>query len=82
LTGSWHFASCAYSAGLLEEVDSYIREQGFANRSEIIRQALRAHMSEGKKLEEIKGATTATLTIVNQKGARTGPDNNYSTRLQ
>ena len=57
---------------LLEKVDSYIREHGFANRSEIIRQALRAYISEGKRLGELEGRITATVTIIYQKGARTG----------
>jgi CopG family transcriptional regulator, nickel-responsive regulator len=57
---------------LLEKVDTYIKEQGYANRSEIIRQALRAYMSEAKRLEELKGNITATITIIYQKGHRTG----------
>ena len=57
---------------LLEKVDNYIKEQGYANRSEIVRQALRAYISEGKKLDELKGKVTATITIIYQKGARTG----------
>lgn len=57
---------------LLEKVDNYIKEQGFANRSEIIRQALRAYLSEGRKLGDLQGKITATITIVYQRGARTG----------
>jgi len=63
--------SLSIPKNLLEKVDSYIREQGFANRSEIIRQALRSYMSEGKRLEEIKGEITATITTIYQKGAIT-----------
>jgi len=37
--------SLSIPKNLLEKVDSYIQEQGFANRSEIIRQALRVYMS-------------------------------------
>ena len=48
------------------------REHGFANRSEIIRQALRAYISEGKRLGELKVRITATVTIIYQKVARTG----------
>ena len=64
--------SLSIPKNLLEKVDGYIREQGFANRSEIIRQALRAYISEGKRLSELKGKITATITIIYQKGARTG----------
>lgn len=64
--------SLSIPKNLLEKVDSYIREQGFANRSEIIRQALRAYISEGKRLGELKGKITATVTIIYQRGARTG----------
>ena len=57
---------------LLEKIDTYIKEQGYANRSEIVRQALRAYISEAKRLEELKGNITATITIIYQKGHRTG----------
>lgn len=56
---------------LLEKIDTYIKEQGYANRSEIVRQALRAYLSEAKRLEELKGNITATITIIYQKGAKT-----------
>ena len=56
---------------LLEKVDTYVKEQGYANRSEVVRQALRAYMSEAKRLEEVKGNITATITIIYQKGHRT-----------
>jgi CopG family nickel-responsive transcriptional regulator len=55
---------------LLEKVDQYIKDQGFANRSEIARQALRAYISEAKNLNERKGILTATITIIYQKGAK------------
>jgi len=64
--------SLSIPKSLLEKVDNYIREQGFANRSEIIRQALRAYISEGKRLGELQGKTTAIVTIIYQKGAKTG----------
>ena len=57
---------------LLEKVDNYIKEQGYANRSEIVRQALRTYISEAKKLDDLKGNITATITIIYQKGAKTG----------
>ena len=55
---------------LLEKVDHYIKEQGFANRSEIIRQALRAYMSESRRLSELQGRITAIITIVYQREAK------------
>jgi CopG family nickel-responsive transcriptional regulator len=64
--------SLSIPKNLLEKVDSYIREQGFANRSEIIRQALRAYMSESRRLSELQGKTTATITIIYQRDAKTG----------
>ena len=64
--------SLSIPKNLLEKVDSYRREQGFANRSEIIRQALRAYISEGKRLSELQGKITATVTIIYQRGARSG----------
>ena len=57
---------------LLEKVDNYIKEQGYANRSEIVRQALRTYISEAKKLDDLRGNITATITIIYQKGAKTG----------
>jgi CopG family transcriptional regulator, nickel-responsive regulator len=57
---------------LLEKIDTYIKEQGYANRSEVARQALRAYLSEAKRLEDLRGNITATITIIYQKGAKTG----------
>ncbi len=57
---------------LLEKIDNYIKEQGYANRSEVVRQALRAYLSEAKRLDELRGTVTATITIIYHKGARTG----------
>ncbi len=64
--------SLSIPKNLLEKVDNYIKEQGYANRSEIVRQALRAYVSEGKRLDELKGTVTATITLIYQKGAHTG----------
>jgi CopG family nickel-responsive transcriptional regulator len=55
---------------LLEKVDRYVREQGFANRSEIIRQALRAYLSESRRLSEFEGRITAIITIVYRREAK------------
>jgi CopG family nickel-responsive transcriptional regulator len=62
--------SLSIPKNLLEKVDHYIKEQGFANRSEIIRQALRAYMSESRKLGELQGRITAIITIVYLREAK------------
>jgi CopG family nickel-responsive transcriptional regulator len=62
--------SLSIPKNLLEKVDQYAKEQGFANRSEIIRQALRAYMSESKRLGELQGRITAIITIVYQRDAK------------
>jgi CopG family nickel-responsive transcriptional regulator len=65
-----NIVSLSIPKNLLEKVDHYIKEQGFANRSEIIRQALRAYMSESRKLGELQGRITAIITIVYQREAK------------
>jgi CopG family nickel-responsive transcriptional regulator len=62
--------SLSIPKNLLEKVDQYAKEQGFANRSEIIRQALRAYMSESKRLAELEGRITAIITIVYRREAK------------
>jgi len=64
--------SLSIPKNLLDKVDHYIKEQGFANRSEIIRQALRAYMSESRRLSELQGKITAIITIVYQQEAKRG----------
>jgi len=64
--------SLSIPKSLLEKVDHYIKEQGFANRSEIIRQALRAYMSESRKLSELQGRITAIITIAYRREAKRG----------
>ena len=56
--------SLSIPKSLLEKIDQYVKEQGFANRSEIIRQALRSYMSESRRLGELQGRITAIITIV------------------
>ena len=65
-----NIVSLSIPKNLLEKVDQYVKEQGFANRSEIIRQALRAYMSEGRSLSELQGRITAIITIVYQREAK------------
>ncbi len=57
---------------LLEEVDSSIKDRGFANRSEIVRQALRMFITEDKSLREIEGEIVVTITIIFERKARRG----------
>jgi CopG family nickel-responsive transcriptional regulator len=61
--------SLSIPKSLLKKVDQYVKEQGFANRSQIIRQALRAYISEGRSLSELQGRITAIITIVYQREA-------------
>ena len=55
---------------LLEKVDGSIKREGFANRSEIVRQALRAFMTEGDNLKDLEGELTATITIIYEREAK------------
>jgi CopG family nickel-responsive transcriptional regulator len=64
--------SVSVPENLLEHVENSIKEQGFANRSEIVRQALRAFIRESKSLREIEGQIAASITIIYERGARTG----------
>jgi CopG family nickel-responsive transcriptional regulator len=57
---------------LLERVENSIREQGFANRSEIIRQALRTFITETRSLRELEGEIAASITIIYERGANKG----------
>jgi CopG family nickel-responsive transcriptional regulator len=64
--------SLSLPKSLLDKVDEYIRQQGFANRSEVVRQALRFYMSESRRLEELQGRITATITLIYRREARRG----------
>jgi CopG family nickel-responsive transcriptional regulator len=57
---------------LLDRVETSIREEGFANRSEIVRQALRSYIMESRSLKELKGEITASITIIYERGATKG----------
>ena len=57
---------------LLEHVESSIKEQGFANRSEIMRQALRTFISESRNLRELTGEIAASITIIYEREATKG----------
>ena len=64
--------SLSLPKSLLDKVDKYIRQQGLANRSEVVRQALRFYMSESRRLEELQGRITATITLIYRREARRG----------
>ncbi|MEM2999634.1 MAG: ribbon-helix-helix protein, CopG family [Candidatus Bathyarchaeia archaeon] len=70
---------------LLDKVDEYIKQQGFANRSEVIRQALRAYMSESRSLDELQGRVTAIITLIYKREAKrnqiTDLQHNYSSTV-
>ena len=57
---------------LLERVETSIKAQGFANRSEIIRQALRTFITESRSLRELEGEIAASITIIYGRGASKG----------
>ena len=57
---------------LLERVENSIRKQGFANRSEIVRQALRAFIMESRSLRELEGEIAASITIIYEREATKG----------
>lgn len=67
---------------LLDKVDEYIKQQGFANRSEVVRQALRAYISESRSLDELQGRATAVITLIYKREAKrnqiTDLQHNYS----
>jgi CopG family nickel-responsive transcriptional regulator len=57
---------------LLERVETSIKEEGFANRSEIVRQALRTYIMESRKLKELDGEIAATITMIYERGITKG----------
>ena len=57
---------------LLERVESSIKEQGFANRSEIMRQAVRTFISESRSLRELTGEIAASITIIYERETTKG----------
>jgi CopG family nickel-responsive transcriptional regulator len=57
---------------LLTHVEASIKEQGFANRSEIVRQALRTFIMESRSLRELTGEIAASITIIYEREATKG----------
>jgi CopG family nickel-responsive transcriptional regulator len=64
--------SISIPESLLQKVDNHRREQGFANRSEVVRQALRDYISESRKLGELRGKITVTIAVIYQREAKRG----------
>jgi CopG family nickel-responsive transcriptional regulator len=52
---------------LLEELDAALGEEKSANRSEVLRQAVRSYLNEYKKLDELKGDIIATISVLYEK---------------
>ena len=57
---------------LLQRIETSIKEQGFANRSEIVRQALRLFIMESRSLKELEGEIAASITIIYEREATKG----------
>ena len=57
---------------LLQQVEMSIKEQGFANRSEIVRQALRSFIMESRSFRELTGEIAASITIIYEREAKKG----------
>ena len=57
---------------LLDHVEASIKEQGFANRSEIVRQALRTFILESRSLRELAGEIAASITIIYERESKKG----------
>ena len=57
---------------LLKKIETSIREQGFANRSEIVRQALRSFIIESRSLKELEGEIAASITITYERKTTKG----------
>lgn len=52
---------------LLEELDTVLGEDRSANRSEVVRQAVRMYLTQYNELGKIKGNIIATITILYDK---------------
>jgi len=52
---------------LLEDLDATLGEEKSANRSEVLRQAVRSYLNEYRKLDELKGEIIATISVLYEK---------------
>ncbi len=60
-------------SGLLKQFDKYIKEKGYANRSEAIRDLIRSNLVE-KEWKVGTGETVGTITIIYNHHKRELPD--------
>lgn len=51
---------------LLEKLDEFMREKGYASRSEAIRDAIRSMLSEYELSRFERGRVTATITVISE----------------
>ena len=59
--------SLSLSEELLKELDNVLGKDHCANRSEVIRQAVRNYLLEYNKLDNVKGNVIATITVLYAK---------------
>ena len=52
---------------LLEDLDATLGEEKSANRSEVLRQAVRSYLNEYRQLDELKGEIIATISVLYEK---------------
>ena len=52
---------------LLEQLDTILGEDRGANRSEVVRQAVRMYLTQYNELDKIKGNVIATITVLYEK---------------
>ena len=59
--------SVSLPTDLLEELDAALGEEKAANRSEVLRQALRGYLTQYKKIKELEGTVIATISVLYSK---------------
>jgi CopG family nickel-responsive transcriptional regulator len=59
--------SLSLPSELLEELDTILGEDRGANRSEVVRQAVRMYLTQYNELQKIKGNIIATITVLYEK---------------
>ena len=52
---------------LLEELDAILGENKSANRSEVLRQAVRSYITQYKELDNVEGNVIATVSVLYEK---------------
>ena len=60
--------SISLPTDLLEELDAILGENKSANRSEVLRQAVRSYITEYKELDNVEGNIIATVSVLSLKG--------------